>query len=342
MKGDELSPTITTQCYGFGNGRFGHPDTKQNRAISLREAARLQTFPDGYKFVPPGDPHRSTVIGRLIGNAVPIELARVIARSIKTSSRNVCQQIQRIKTMPTLPFTVDAELLRELGERLVGKPHIALAELIKNSYDADATRVTVKFFPDENYIEVSDDGHGMTFDEFRDFWMRIGTTHKRTKQSKRLGTTTNRFKRRWSIGSSISREQAEQSEPFQRTDSDEWLKAKVDWKEAVKARELTEVTVEYEEHNPKQSDVHLFRMVLPIILSELKDKWDIDSVRKFGFRGLVASTPFWFCLILSGRFKRIAFRSIFNSTKQDYTEEFEKQMGAVKRNLDCSACWKER
>jgi DNA (cytosine-5)-methyltransferase 1 len=83
MKWDELSPTITTQCYGFGNGRFGHPDTKQNRAISLREAARLQTFPDDYKFVPPNDPHYSTVIGRLIGNAVPIELARVIARSIK-------------------------------------------------------------------------------------------------------------------------------------------------------------------------------------------------------------------------------------------------------------------
>ena len=83
MKWDELSPTITTQCYGFGNGRFGHPDRKQNRAISLREAARLQTFPDEYKFVHPDDPHYTTVIGRLIGNAVPIELARVIARSIK-------------------------------------------------------------------------------------------------------------------------------------------------------------------------------------------------------------------------------------------------------------------
>ena len=83
MKWDELSPTITTQCYGFGNGRFGHPDPEQNRAISLREAARLQTFPDDYKFVPPGDPHYSTVIGRLIGNAVPVELARVIAGSIK-------------------------------------------------------------------------------------------------------------------------------------------------------------------------------------------------------------------------------------------------------------------
>lgn len=84
MKWDELSPTITTQCYGFGNGRFGHPDTKQNRAISLREAARLQTFPDNYKFIDPKTTHYSTtVIGRLIGNAVPIELARVIARSIK-------------------------------------------------------------------------------------------------------------------------------------------------------------------------------------------------------------------------------------------------------------------
>ena len=83
MKWDELSPTITTQCYGFGNGRFGHPDTKQNRAISLREAARLQTFPDEYEFVDPEVPHYFKMIARFIGNAVPIELARVIARSIK-------------------------------------------------------------------------------------------------------------------------------------------------------------------------------------------------------------------------------------------------------------------
>lgn len=83
MKWDDLSPTITTQCHGFGNGRFGHPDPEQNRAISLREAARLQTFPDDYKFVHPGDPHYFTTIARFIGNAVPVELAQVIAKSIK-------------------------------------------------------------------------------------------------------------------------------------------------------------------------------------------------------------------------------------------------------------------
>ena len=81
MKWDAPSPTITTQCHGFGNGRFGHPE--QNRAISLREAARLQTFPDKYKFVHPDGPHPIKAIGRFIGNAVPVELARVIAKSIK-------------------------------------------------------------------------------------------------------------------------------------------------------------------------------------------------------------------------------------------------------------------
>lgn len=81
------APTITTQCCGFGNGRFGHP--KQNRAISLREAARIQTFPDDYEFVHPDDPHSITTISRFIGNAVPVKLARVIAKSIKLHLQNV-------------------------------------------------------------------------------------------------------------------------------------------------------------------------------------------------------------------------------------------------------------
>lgn len=74
------SPTITTLCFGFGNGRFGHPE--QNRAISLREAALLQTFPKYYRFVKPQDPVTFSKIGRMIGNAVPVKLGKVIGRSI--------------------------------------------------------------------------------------------------------------------------------------------------------------------------------------------------------------------------------------------------------------------
>lgn len=73
-------------------------------------------------------------------------------------------------------FTVDAALLRELGERLVGKPHIALAELVKNSYDADATEVAIRFGKDS--ITIIDNGDGMSPLEFKKYWLRIGTTHK--------------------------------------------------------------------------------------------------------------------------------------------------------------------
>ena len=81
MSWDELAPTITTQCVGLGNGRFGHPE--QNRAISVREAALLQTFPVNYRFVEPTQRVKCDVLARHIGNAVPVRLGVIIARSIK-------------------------------------------------------------------------------------------------------------------------------------------------------------------------------------------------------------------------------------------------------------------
>ena len=80
MNWDEPAPTITGQCYGFGNGRFGHP--QQDRAISLREAALLQSFPMNYEFVPPEKPVRFTEVGLMIGNAVPPKLAEAVGRAI--------------------------------------------------------------------------------------------------------------------------------------------------------------------------------------------------------------------------------------------------------------------
>jgi DNA (cytosine-5)-methyltransferase 1 len=87
MEWDKPAPTMTTQCHGFGNGRFGHPE--QNRAISLREAAILQSFPRDYAFVPEDGEVNFTVLGRLIGNAVPVDLGRAIARSINVHLASV-------------------------------------------------------------------------------------------------------------------------------------------------------------------------------------------------------------------------------------------------------------
>lgn len=86
MKWEEPSPTITTHCIGYGNGRFGHP--VQDRAISLREASLLQTFPVGYKFYKEDKPLSSVMIARQLGNAVPVALGQVIAKSIKIHIKN--------------------------------------------------------------------------------------------------------------------------------------------------------------------------------------------------------------------------------------------------------------
>lgn len=80
MVWDSLAPTITTEFPGIGRGRFGHPE--QDRAITLREGALLQTFPIEYVFAPLGQAINITAASRHIGNAVPVALGRAIARSI--------------------------------------------------------------------------------------------------------------------------------------------------------------------------------------------------------------------------------------------------------------------
>jgi len=72
---DKVSPTLTARCFSLSNGRFGHPE--QDRAISLREAATLQTFPESYIF------HGNLQsVGRQIGNAVPVLLSQVLGEYI--------------------------------------------------------------------------------------------------------------------------------------------------------------------------------------------------------------------------------------------------------------------
>ncbi len=81
MEWNRPAPTITGQCFGFGNGRFGHPE--QDRALTLREAALLQTFPREFQFFGFDQPFPGMKpVGRMIGNAVPPVLGRVIGESI--------------------------------------------------------------------------------------------------------------------------------------------------------------------------------------------------------------------------------------------------------------------
>ena len=90
MDWDEPSPTITTQFFGYGNGRFGHPS--QHRAISLREGAILQSFPRNFVFAAKVEGGIKQ-LGKLIGNAVPPKLAKQIGKSIISHAAVVSREL---------------------------------------------------------------------------------------------------------------------------------------------------------------------------------------------------------------------------------------------------------
>lgn len=178
--------------------------------------------------------------------------------------------------MPELKFTVDSALLAELGERLIGRPFIALAELVKNSYDADATHVLIDFDVERDRIIVSDNGHGMTFEDFANFWMLVGSVHKREHP-------TSRNLHRMMTGSKGVGRLAVQflSKDFRlETTSDrdrnKKLVAEVKWEQAVAAGRLTEAKVEYD-ILPSASG---FEHGTTVALSRLKQKWTQKDIRE--------------------------------------------------------------
>jgi len=76
-------------------------------------------------------------------------------------------------------FKTRARIILQLGEQLIRSEAIALLELIKNSYDADASKCSVKIYhpddKDNGRIIIQDDGEGMDFKILRDVWLEIGT-----------------------------------------------------------------------------------------------------------------------------------------------------------------------
>lgn len=85
-------------------------------------------------------------------------------------------------SLDRLKFRPRARIIRTIGDQLISGPEAAVIELVKNAYDADATRVVVRFvpplIPGQGRITVQDDGHGMTLSDIQDRWMEPATASK--------------------------------------------------------------------------------------------------------------------------------------------------------------------
>lgn len=240
-----------------------------------------------------------------------------------------------------IPFTVDSALLRELGARLVGQPHIALAELIKNSYDADARHVRLTFTDDELIVE--DDGHGMSFDDFVHRWMRIGTTHKKDGQtSPELGRVLTGSKGVGRLATQLlSRRMHVESvgllEPTTKgfdkrtsVDDDELafqVEADVNWGLVDDGSELTEITVPVDETSRRSTFVDGSKCGTRLILRDLIAEWDAESFRALAQEIWVLQPPFAVPVD-----EAEAFQVTLVSPYGDVMEEFGRQMEAILEN----------
>lgn len=187
-------------------------------------------------------------------------------------------------------FTVDAAILQELGERLIGQPHIALAEVIKNAYDADAHSCTVTF--EDDTIVVCDDGHGMELADFRNHWLRIGTRHKAAQEVSR------KLYRRLTGSKGVGRLAVQ----FLGTKLDLWttpdskgaktVSASVDWDKIRRGSDLSEfdVTVDRDAEAPQYPNGS--KSGTRIVISGLKSDWDSESLRLLGRQLWTLRSPF--------------------------------------------------
>lgn len=178
-----------------------------------------------------------------------------------------------------LEFSVDSQLLGELGERLVTRSYIALSELIKNAYDADATELTIRFInvkggeskQGKGEIHLIDNGQGMTFGEVKDYWMRIATPYKiwepispvfgrKKTGSKGIGRFACRRLARKLILETVAK--------ISGSKGLEHTKVEFDWDKFESGTTLTEIPCEYQRKKARKAETGL-----TLRLTNLTEAW---------------------------------------------------------------------
>ena len=194
-------------------------------------------------------------------------------------------------TETTFNFSVASDLLRELGERLVGRQSVALGELIKNAFDADATTCTVRIAA--GGMEISDNGHGMSLQEFGNYWMRIGSTHKvlqaRSRDKKRsltgskgIGRLAVQFLADTLEITTVSKRQADSS-----------LQIFVDWRKAQQHEDLTKFEVRCLEQSSKGiAFPGGSRWGFSLRLGGLRQKWSVHDIEELARDVWMLRSPF--------------------------------------------------
>ncbi|WP_276258143.1 sensor histidine kinase [Haloglomus litoreum] len=188
-------------------------------------------------------------------------------------------------------FSSDSKLLSEIGERLIATPDIALAELIKNSYDADATKCNIWLEDDRETLVVKDDGHGMTKEEFLNYWMTVATTSRLEQE------TSKRYNRELTGAKGVGRFavrnlglELELSTVAKYDEHDEYrrLTAYFRWADFESGEQLEEENVEYVIEPATESEEGT-----ELRISDLQDSWTQEELEEVSGEVLdIISAPY--------------------------------------------------
>ena len=183
-------------------------------------------------------------------------------------------------------FKPRARLLKLLGDQLIGTPQLAIFELVKNSYDADAERVEVIIKNPENpehaTIEVTDfGGEGMNLDTIQNVWLEPGADHKEEKR--REGIRTPKHKRlplgEKGVGRFAVHKLGQKIELITKSKNDPEISLMIDWSVFESCKYIDDAEIEVKENNNPQ----YFKSGATgtkIIISELNSEVTRSDVRK--------------------------------------------------------------
>lgn len=177
----------------------------------------------------------------------------------------------------TINFSVDAGIVNRLGYELVGKAETAVAELIKNSYDADATQVTVKFIEVESKggtLVISDDGHGMNYNALENGFMRLSSASKVEEPISPLFKRTRAGRK--GIGRFATQRLGTELTILTKTEKGKTLKVNIDWEDYKIGDDLTDVDnyLGIEEVKP------ILNKGTQLVISNLREKWTNSQIKR--------------------------------------------------------------
>ncbi len=189
------------------------------------------------------------------------------------------QKAKQLAEPGKIPFRMHPRVFESLGADLVTSDVVAIIELVKNSYDAHATRVDVRLKKSDEHghlmLEIEDDGSGMTREVIENAWAVVATPYRVTQTNSKQGRKGRRVSGEKGLGRLSAARLGDRLEMFTKSANENCWQVKVDWGTLAASDDLGSCEIELRKCD---GDALAERTGTLIRIRELKGKWDDEKI----------------------------------------------------------------